>query len=163
MGMSDSSGLTRYGGTKGRCPVVAGIKQWERKMAKTSTQREIQSQNTRVVEREKEEDELRRGRRGYLYPRDPGRKVIKDGRITAAVTAGDIHGAVVCKITLRFYCKTDAVIYSVVTSIENNNIVNMRRQVADMESSLLHPTTIDFNREDALHVPDSSEIGLWPP
>lgn len=51
-------------------------------------------------------------------------------------------------------------IYSVVTSIENNSIVNMPRQVADMESSLLHPTTIDFNNKDVLHVPDSSEMGL---
>lgn len=46
-------------------------------------------------------------------------------------------------------------IHSVVTSTENNNIVNMPRQVADTESSLLHPTMIDFNKKDALHVPDS--------
>lgn len=60
----------------------------------------IQSRKSRLVGREKEEDELRRGRRGYLYPRDSGRKVIKDGRITAAVT-GDIHGVVLSNSTAK--------------------------------------------------------------
>lgn len=33
----------------------------------------------RVVGREEEKDQLRRGRRGYLYPRYPGRKALTNG------------------------------------------------------------------------------------